>query len=184
MRIFHAQILDKRLEGNDTFTFSDDSWTCMLSRAESIKFSCIADQVTGTSPQLGLAILGAADSDGNITEIIKWVFIGALNPGTNSFQGTYSAADTTWPPPKHLWLAAQLQGSADPAVRVQVWICGRGPATLETMPGSSSSFAAQLAAARMCDDENRLTARKRLLRPGASLFYPPELFEPSIKWDR
>jgi len=52
------------------------------------------------------------------------------------------------------------------------------------IPATAATFSSQLAAARMLEDEDRLPPRKRVLKQGASLFYPPELLQPSLKWDR
>jgi hypothetical protein len=131
-----------------------------------------------------VALVGTAEASFLNNEITKVVIppIG-LNGGTNVLAGTYSPSDAAYPPLKHLAVEAELAGGSAMA-HVRIWVCGRGPQLLETSAPSEATFPAQLAAARACADEDRTIARKRVLRPGASYFYPPEVFEPSLKWDR
>lgn len=183
MRLFNARIIDKHLEGDGATALADEAWGCLLVRAEALKFVCLIDEVTNL-PTITVDLLGAAAADFNNTEDTKKQLLsaGPLS-AAKTVSGVYSPADTTCPPLKYLRIQAALSG-ADATAHVRLWVCGRGPQLLETTAPTSSTFASQLAAARMCEDENRLLGKKRLLRPGASLFYPPEVFEPSLKWDR
>lgn len=182
MRLFHAQLLRDHLEGDGDLVLSSMAWTCLLSRAEALKFICVTSGVSGGTPQLTLTLAGAADFGYFETSKALLSQVPLSSTG-NTFQVSYSASDSTNPPPKHLFLEATLNGT-DPKALVEVWVCGRGPQLLEATPPAVPSFQAQYAAAKMLEDEDRLPGRKRALPPGASLFYPPELFLPSLKWDR
>ena len=180
MRLFHAQILDEHLEGGSSVQIAEP-WACFLARAEMLKFTCIADQVSGT-PTLTLLLFGGPAQ--YINEDTKTLLNAIpLVSGTNLFSATYSPQDATYPPLRHLYLEADMGGTA-PKAHIQLWVCGRGPQLLEAIPPVSASFAAQYAAAKMLEDEDCLPQKKRVLRQGASLFYPPELFLPSLKWER
>lgn len=187
MRLFNAKIIDRRLEG-DSVAMASEAWACLLARAESLKFVCFVDQVIN-SPVLHLELFGSAIDADLIQSFIGFEIVKSLKvlsdgtvTGATTITAAYSQTDGAWPPPKHLFVEATLTGATGTA-HIEVWVCGRGPQLLEAAP-ATSTFAAQLAAARACEDENRLPSCKRVLRQGASLFYPPELFEPSLKWDR
>lgn len=178
MRLFQALILDEHLEGT-AFYESSYAWGFLLARAEALKFICVADQVTGT-PTLTISLSGGNMGDSGETTKLNLIS-GGLAAGTNLLTGTYSAADTTFPPPRHLIVDASLSGNT---AHVRLWVCGRGPQLLEAIPQASASLSAQAAAARMLADEDRLPLNKRVLRQGQSAFFPPELLLPSLKWER
>lgn len=178
MRIFHAKIMDHYLEGSAVL--SSLGWAYLLSRAEILKFICIA---SGTSSSFSLVLLGAATGFANSLETTKLLIDQVPVSGTQTFQVSYSQADVTNPPPRLLFVEAFASGT-NPHVHAQVWVCGRGPQKLEDIPATAPSFRAQLAAAKMLEDEDRLPSKKRALPQGSSLFYPPELFVPSLKWER
>jgi len=180
MRIFHAKLFDETLEGNGAFLEPSWPFTALLGRAESLKFFCVADQVVG-APTVDVTIYGgnAGDSD----ETTKSVINAPLSAGSNTLTGTYSPADPTYPPTRYPFVVVSISGAASKA-HVALWVCGRGPQLIEALPSVSSTFADQYAAARMLADEDRLPSKKKVLRQGASVFYPPELFLPSLKWDR
>lgn len=188
MRLFNAKIIDRRLEG-DTITMASEAWACMLARAEALKFVCFVDQVS-TSPTLHVELFGGAIAADLEQSFMTFQYLQSLKvlinqsvSGAATISATFSPADATWPPPKHLFVEATLPGATG-AAHIELWVCGRGPQLLEATPPSAATLPALLAAARACEDENRLPARKRVLRQGASLYYPPDLFEPSLKWDR
>jgi hypothetical protein len=183
MRLFQAQLIDRRLEGTGAVAIQSEPWRSLLTRAESLRFFCVADQVSGTSPTLALTLKGSAESSFNHGETTKSLFSQVLSAGINVITASYSPADS-YPPPRHLGVNATLTGSSNPVAHVQVWVCGRGPQLLEAIPPVAPTFAAQLAAARKCADEDLISTRKAVLPQGASLFYPPELFQPMLKWDR
>lgn len=181
MRLFNAQLLDEHLEGGGAFTEPPWAWACFLARAEALKFFCVTDQVTG-SPTLNVDLLGG--NAGDPDEMTKQALINkVLAAGTTVITATYSSQDAKFPPPRHLFIVASIAGAGTKA-HVQLWVCGRGPQLLEAIPPASASFASQYAAARVLADEDRLPLKKVVLRAGASVFYPPELFLPSLKWER
>jgi hypothetical protein len=183
LRLFQAKLIDEFLEdpnGAGAFAISSTSWACLLPRAEALKFTCVVDTVTG-SPTLILNLLGS-NSDWNYLELTKPLFAASVS-GVTTITPFYSPADATYPPPRHLFLEAVVTGSGTKA-HVKLWVCGRGPQLLEPTPPAPPTFAAQYDAARFIADEDRLPGKKRALKQGASLFYPPGLFLPSLKWDR
>lgn len=185
MRLFNAQLFDRRIEGNGAIVIASAAWSSLLARAEALKFFCVVDQVSPLvpAPTLTVGLLGSGEASFTDNEVTIVIPATALNAGTNLLVGAYSPANTTYPPPKHLVVEAELDGT-DAVAHARLWVCGRGPQLLETGAPSTATFAAQLAAARACADEDRMVGRKRVLRPGASYFYPPEMFEPTLKWDR
>jgi len=90
-----------------------------------------------------------------------------VNGTTNVISPGFTITDPNYPPSKHLYVHAFFSAGTNPTAHVQLWVCGRGPQAIEQMP-AQPSFAAQYAAAKMLEDENRLPARKRLLAPGRS----------------
>lgn len=184
MRIFNAQLFDDRMEGSGAALRCSKPWGCLLSRAESLKFTCIVDQVSGTTPALTLFLSGTPMGGDDYEQVARVLMNNvALVSGTNLFALWFNPSDFNYPAPKHLFVHAALTGT-NPIANVRLWVCGRGPQLLEQIPAVQPSFANQYAAARMLDDENRLPLQKRTLAQGKSLFYPPELFLPSLKWER
>lgn len=186
MRLFQSEILDERLEvdgaGAGGQAFSSNGWSLLLARAETLKFFCIVDQVVG-SPTLTVHLLGST-SDISNPEFTKSSLVPATGvSGGKILTGTFGSGDTGFPPPRHLIAWAILSGNSTKA-HVRIWVCGRGPQLLEAIPPAAASFRAQYAAAKMLDDEDSVSLKKQSLRPGASLFYPPELSDPSLKWER
>jgi hypothetical protein len=183
VRIFNAKIIDAHLEdssGGGAGAESSTAWACLLPRAETLKFTCLIDTVTG-SPTFTLKVLGS-NADWNYQETTASTTTAPFSSATTVIL-VYSTSDPHYPPPRHLIVTATITGSGTKG-HVKVWVCGRGPQLLEAMPPAGASFVAQYAAAKMIEDEDRLAGRKRALNQGASLFYPPELFLPSLKWDR
>ena len=185
MRLFQALLLDVELSAGYSLQKASDAWACLLSRAESLRFTCIVDQVGGTSPTFSLNLYGSAIPNGAAVYAEKIVLLNAaaLVSGPNALTASYLPTDPTNPPSKELFVEASIGGTGQTA-HVRVWVCGRGPQLLEALAPVSPTFAAQYSAARMTDDQNRLPGRKRALPQGASLFYPPELFFPSLTWER
>lgn len=184
MRLFHAQVLDVYLEGNLAYAYASEPWACLLSRAEALRFICVVDEVSGTSPALTMRIFGNAMPNNTYFETTT-VLLSAVSlvAGPNTFATSYLVQDANNPPPKYLYLHTHITGT-NPKAHVRAWVCGRGPQLLEQTPNVSATFAAQYAAARMITDEGLLPGRKRSLPQGASLFYPPELFLPTLTWER
>lgn len=139
MRLFHAQLLRDHMEGDGDLVLSSEAWACLLSRAETLKFICITSGVSGTTPQLTLTLAGAG-ADLEYAETTKALLSQvALSSTGDTFQLSYAAADSTNPPPKHLFLEATLNGT-DPKALVEVWVCGRGPQLLEATPPAGGLF--------------------------------------------
>jgi hypothetical protein len=182
VRIFNAKIMDKRLEGDGSGALVNTAWGALLVRAETLKFTCALDQIAN-SPTVSVDLGGASQADFNNAEYLKTLVTAGPLSASTTLSAVYSLADGTWPPPKYIIVLASLSGT-DARARVQLWVCGRGPEPVEAAAPAASSFASQLAAARMCDDEDRIAGSKRRLRAGASLFYPPEVLQPGLKWDR
>jgi hypothetical protein len=80
-------------------------------------------------------------------------------------------------------MEADLNGTT-PKAHVRVWVCGRGPQLLDPMPMVQPSFSAQYQAARQLADEDRVSIAKRVTKPGVSQAFAPELFIPSLRWER
>jgi hypothetical protein len=178
-------ILDGYLEGAGASATASNGWGLLLARAESLKFTCIAEQVS-SAPTIRIDLLGR-NTDGQNEPTVggtctKILFNGVIQPGVNVLS-TYGPADATFPPPRYLQILAYTTAGSGKA-RLKIWACGRGPQLLEAIPSIASSFATQYAAAKMLNDEDMTPQQKEALRPGASLFYPPELFEPSLRWER
>lgn len=185
MRLFQALLVDERLEdgGSGQTVATSNGWSLLLARAESLKFTLIGDQISGAStPVIRIDLLGT-NSDG-IGEFTKTIFNGTIQAGVNDSVLPYGPGDGTYPPPRYLALSVAISGGAGRKAHVKLWVCGRGPQLLEAIPPMGASFGAQYAAARMLDEEDRTSIKKESLRPGASLFYPPELFESALKWER
>lgn len=183
MRLFQAQVLDEFLEGDGASGEPAHSWGLLLARAESLKVTCIVDTVVA-SPTLTVTLLGGI-SDVTYFEATKSPIVPAtgLGTGTTVLTGTYSGLDAGFPPPRHLTLNAVINGAGGKA-HVRMWVCGRGPQLLEALPPSQATLPAQLDMARRLADEGRLPLKKRVLSPGASVFYPPDLWLPSLRWER
>lgn len=178
MRLFHAQIIDEVLEGDATTAECSLAWSYLLPRAESLKFTCVVDQVSGTAPTFSLDLYEGTAADFRLmTHLVPASGI----PATLS--GAYSITDPTYPPGRYLVPIATLNGSNGPKAHVRIWACGRGPQLLEAMPGQAS-LAVMYQAARMIEDEDRLPARKRSLKQGASAAHSAALFDPALRWDR
>lgn len=174
MRLFQAKILDDYLEGTTGSLVTSAAWSCLLARAESLKFTCLADQVSGP-PTVRIDLLGSnSDGTGEFTKnlLLDTAIAAGMVP-----MATYGPGDTTYPPPRHLIVWARTTAGSGKA-HLQIWVCGRGPQLLEAIPPTAASFGAQYAAARMMADEDNVALKKQALRPGASLFYPPELYDP------
>jgi len=185
MRLFQALLLDEHLEdgGSGQTVVTSNGWSLLLARAESLKFTCIADAISGaTTPNVRIDLLGT-NSDG-LGEFTKTLLDQAIQPGVNSDVLPYGPADTNYPPPRYLAVAVSISGGSGRKAHVQLWVCGRGPQLLEAIPPASASFSAQYAAAKMLDEEDSVSLKKQSLRPGANLFYPPELFESALRWER
>jgi len=180
MRLFNAEIFDETLEGDLAHAEAPYGWNLLLARAEALKFFCVADQVTGT-PTLSVTLSG--QNAGDSGEQTKIVINKALAAGTNLVTGAYSSQDPLFPPLRYLFVSVQITG-ANTKAHIRLWACGRGPQLLEAIPPASAQFSEQHAAAKMLADEDRLPLKKQVLRQGASLFYPPELFLPSLTWER
>lgn len=180
MRLFNAKIIDRHLEGDGAGVESSDGWACLLARAESLKFLCVVDEVSN-APTLTIDFYGAL-ADVSSPELTKRLVSQPVS-GPTTIAATFTAQDSGFPPPRHLFVVASIAGAGGVA-HLRVWACGRGPQLLEATPAAQATFASQLVAARMVADEDRLPGQKRLLKQGASLFYPPELWEPSLKWER
>jgi hypothetical protein len=182
MRLFQALIFDEYLEGPSSANTSN-GWSLLLGRAESLKFTCIADRVSSTPPVVTIKLRGRTSdsSRATATDFLKTVFSGSVQAGPNPLL-SFGPADATYPPSRHVSLSVAVNSGGN--AHLKIWVCGRGPQLLEAIPPAAPSFAAQYAAARMLADEDRTSLKKELLRPGASLFYPPELFDASLKWER
>ena len=174
MRLFNAKILDEVLEGDGAVGECNLAWEFLLPRAESLKFTCIVDEVTDATATLTLVL---ADDSGAEVLLVPGLSI------PNTFSSAFSPLDSLYPPTRNLIVVAQLNGTNGPKGRVRVWACGRGPQSLEVAP-PPTSFAAQYQIARLIEDEDRIAARKRVLKLGASSGYVPEQFYPSLKWER
>jgi len=185
MRLFQALLVDEHLEdgGSGQTVVTSNGWSLLLARAESLKFTCIADQISGaTTPVIRIHLLGT-NSDG-IGEFTKPLLDQAIQAGVNSDILPYGPEDATYPPPRYLAVSVGIIGGVGRKAHVKLWVCGRGPQLLEAIPPASASFSAQYTAAKMLDEEDSVSLKKQSLRQGASLFYPPELFEPALRWER
>lgn len=182
MRLFNALILDEHIEGTDATASCAQPWALFLPRAEALRFTCIVDEVAGASPTLSVWLVGGT-SDWNRTPTTKILANGvSLGTSGNAFAWAFSPQDAKYPPTRLLLLYAQVGGTSKAHVRI--WACGRGPEALDVVPAATPSFAAQYAAAKTIEDEDRLLSRKRLGGHGVSVLYPPELFLPSLHWER
>jgi len=185
MRLFNALILDEFIEGTGQ-PGPSLGWALLLARAETLKFTFIVDTISGTSPTLTVNLIGSLGDDTSANAEVSKALLSnqSLTAGVTSVvTATYSAVDATNPPLRYLSLATAVGGSS-PKAHVRAWVCGRGPQLLEPIAKSPATFAAQYQAAKMLEDENRGAVQKRVTKAGTSLFYPPELFLPSLSWDR
>lgn len=181
MRLFNTKIIDETLEGNLTPAKCSEWWSMLLGRAEALRFTCVVDGVSGSSPALFLYLYnGLAYPDNLVGSVV--VNNQPLSAGTNVFSGAFSPQHQDYPPGRFMYANAVIAG-ANARAHVRVWVCGRGPQLLEAT-SAASGFAAQYSAAKMIEEEDRLPQQKRALLPGASQFYPPGLFLPSLKWER
>lgn len=187
MRLFHALVFEQYMEdaGFAALYKANEAWTLLLLRADTLKFFCVADGVSGVSPVLTMSLKGSPTAEFGNDEGTKTLFNGVtLNSGTNVLTATYSPLDTTYPAPGYLFLTAFLNGTT-PKAHVRLWVCGRGEQALAMNAPATPAFAAQYAAARALDEEDKLLIRKRVSRPGAGVVIPPpDLFDPSIKWEQ
>jgi hypothetical protein len=182
VRLFHAKLMDEVLEGDGAAFLPSHPWAYLLPRAEALKFTCIVDDVAG-SPTLSLLLYEGLASINWTSEVKTLLDAVSLVSGTNIFSSTYSPLDATNPPSRYLFPEAYIAG-AEGKAHVRLWVCGRGPQLLESLGPTAASFPAELEAARRLEDEDRLISHKRLTRAGASQSFQPELFLPSLRWDR
>jgi hypothetical protein len=182
MRLFNALIFDETLEGAGD-TYCSFAWSLLLARAEAMRFTAIADTVSGTATLTTILLAGVGDMSAfDELEFARPWDSAPLSSGT-VLSGSFSPADLGYPPSRYVMVLMRLAGTT-PKAHVRLWVCGRGPQLLEQMPASAVTFAAQYQAARALDDENKPLPKKRLVKAGTSTFYPPELFLPSARWDR
>lgn len=178
MRLFNAKLLDHFLEGSGAYIDSSESWDRLITRADSIRFICIVDEVTGT-PTLTVSMYASAlDTADDGT-----VLVNSLVSSSTIFSASYTPQSPTYPPLRHVFLQATISGAGTKA-HVQLWACGRGPQLLEPMPAVTGSFAEQYAMAKLLAEESRVPSKRMVLRQGQSVFYPPELFLSSSQWER
>lgn len=184
MRLFQAEILDEWLEDSTGFgatVATSNAWALLLARAEYLKFTFVIDQIVAPVPTFAASLFGM-NSDG-LGELTMAFSLDPLVAGSNILTGTYGPGQATYPAPRYLVLTASIVGAGKRG-HVRIWVCGRGPQLLEAVPPTPASFRTQYAAARLLADEDRVSLKKDSLRPGGSLFFPPELSEPSLKWER
>jgi len=133
MRLFHELVFDRHIEGSTGLGgfLGPLHWSPVMGNVETLRFMIIADEVSGSSLALNVAV----GETPNLTELLTFLDHvlpnEPLTPGaTNVFNVSLRLDDT--PASYAYFLYVSLNGDPEPApmprAHVRIWVTGRGRA--------------------------------------------------------